>query len=173
MRKPTALCFCLCLCLLLLPSLVAGSAHEEEPPRITANGDGTFTDNETGRVWLRDAACFRSLDWSEAVDAVAELESGQCGLADGSRPGDWRLPSAAELASLADAAGYPHHNHAAASQESPEGGPFAGGQRGYYWSTTSVAFSARYACWVRLPGGEVGNGYKQYRTRVWPVRAGP
>ncbi|MCH7666905.1 MAG: DUF1566 domain-containing protein [Acidobacteria bacterium] len=70
-------------------------------------GNGTVTDNRTGLVWLQNANCYGLLDWHEAVEIVANLSdvpasSGaalglhDCGLSDGSSPGEWRLPSQAE-----------------------------------------------------------------------------
>jgi hypothetical protein len=70
-------------------------------PRMRDNRDGTLTDTVTGLVWLRQASCL-SGDWNSAVAAVRTLASGQCGLADGSSPGAWRMPDRKEMASLAD-----------------------------------------------------------------------
>lgn len=147
---------------------VAGLAAAGE--RLVDNGDGTFEDRETGLVWLRNADCLGSKSWAEAVAVAAALESGDCGLRDGSQAGDWRLPSANELAGLAAAAGAPEPSHEAASLPAPRGGVLAGVQRGFYWTLTSLPFSVRYACYVRLPDGTVGNGYKEYGISVWPVR---
>jgi len=69
------------------------------PPadRFVDNGDGTVTDTNTGLVWLKDAYCFGLPgpydNWNDAMALVAGLSDGQCGLADGSSPGDWRLPT--------------------------------------------------------------------------------
>ena len=67
-------------------------------------GNGTVTDTHTGLIWLQDAGCLGSLPWAEANQAAAALEDGQCGLTDGSKPGDWRLPSNAEWMAMVDAA---------------------------------------------------------------------
>ena len=72
-------------------------------PRMLSNGDGTLTDTVTGLVWLKRADCL-SGTWSSAVAAVRALASGQCGLADGSSAGAWRMPNRKEMASLADRA---------------------------------------------------------------------
>ena len=72
-------------------------------PRMLSNGDGTLTDTVTGLVWLKKADCFRGT-WSSALAAVRALSSGQCGLADGSNAGAWRMPNRKEMASLADRA---------------------------------------------------------------------
>lgn len=77
-------------------------------PRFVDNGDGTMTDNLTGLVWLREIHCpelggeATRYPWGEILSAVAVLAEGQCGLADGSVAGDWRLPNIVELESLYD-----------------------------------------------------------------------
>jgi hypothetical protein len=62
-------------------------------PRLTDNGNGTVTDNLTGLTWLKNANCFGPSSWFDAVAFCKALKNGQCGLADGSNPGDWRLPN--------------------------------------------------------------------------------
>ena len=59
-------------------------------------GNGTVTDNRTGLVWLKSAACFAQTDPVTARAAVAGLSdlpgvAQDCGLEDGSSPGEWRL----------------------------------------------------------------------------------
>jgi hypothetical protein len=84
--------------------------HNPDPPcfdnanRYVNCGNGTVTDTHTGLIWLQDAGCLGSLPWAEANQAAAALESGQCGLTDGSKSGDWRLPSNAEWQAMVDAA---------------------------------------------------------------------
>lgn len=72
-------------------------------PRFIDKGDGTVADTVTGLVWLKQANCIH-LQWSDAIAAVGVLASGQCGLADGSAAGQWRMPNRAELLSLVDRA---------------------------------------------------------------------
>lgn len=79
----------------------------EPPPRFVDNGDGTVRDTNTGLIWLKDADCLELTDgerhnyteWPEAKMAVAALASGTCGLRDGSKAGDWRLPKIEEFCS--------------------------------------------------------------------------
>ena len=71
-------------------------------PRFQDNGDGTLTDKATGLIWLRNANCFGTRTWNQALSDCNGLSSGQCGLTDGSSPGDWRLPSIRELRSVFD-----------------------------------------------------------------------
>lgn len=70
-------------------------------PRWVDKNDGTVADTVTGLVWLKRADCIHET-WEEAVAAVKELSSGQCGLTDGSKPGNWRMPSRNEVESLSD-----------------------------------------------------------------------
>ena len=78
--------------------------------RFVDCGNGTVTDNQSGLVWLANADCIGSLDWYEAMAAVASLadleadgaclglttKECDCGLSDGSSPGEWRLPTVTE-----------------------------------------------------------------------------
>lgn len=69
-------------------------------------GNGTVTDSRSGLVWLKDADCLGAdVDWRTAMGFVAGLADqpegsiaadDDCGLSDGSSPGDWRLPSRLE-----------------------------------------------------------------------------
>ena len=59
-------------------------------------GNGTVTDTLTGLIWLQDAACLGSGTYASANDLAAALGDGQCGLTDGSQPGDWQLPSSTQ-----------------------------------------------------------------------------
>jgi hypothetical protein len=70
-------------------------------PRMIDNGNGTVTDSLTGLVWLKKADCINQA-WTGAIAAVNSLADGQCGLADGSTPGSWRMPNRKEMQSLAD-----------------------------------------------------------------------
>ena len=65
------------------------------------NGNGTLTDTLTGLVWMKAADCIND-SWANAVARVQALSSGQCGLSDGSKPGQWRMPNRNEMQSLED-----------------------------------------------------------------------
>ncbi len=125
--------------------------------RMIDNGDGTVTDALTGLIWLKQADCI-SGTWNSAMATVNSLASGQCGLKDGSKPGDWHMPNRKEMQSLQDRA---QNNHALYFDES-----FPSATRGlptqdaafnnlvelqYYWtSTTDAADTAEawsvYSC---------------------------
>ncbi|SNB46050.1 DUF1566 domain-containing protein [Geobacter sp. DSM 9736] len=68
--------------------------------RFTDNGDGTLTDNQTDLVWLQDLNCLTGASWQQALDRGKTLADAECGLGDGSRAGQWRLPNRRELLSL-------------------------------------------------------------------------
>ena len=163
-------------CLLLCAALAAAQAP---PPRFTANGDGTVTDHRSGLVWLRDASCAElpktdsagRAYGSTAVAAAAELADGICGLEDGSRAGDWRLPDRAELESVLDLAfSAPALSNSAGTARWSPGDPFAGVETTYYWSSTSLATDATYVWCVDLFEGVVFYAYEVNYYYVWPVR---
>ncbi len=68
--------------------------------RFVDNNDGTVLDSLTGLIWLKNANCFSMQNWSNALDLVNNLQDGQCGLTDGSKAGDWRLPNVNEYESI-------------------------------------------------------------------------
>ena len=68
---------------------------------FTRYDDGTCGDQSTGLYWLANVECFGVKDdLGEAIAACNSLSDGICGLTDGSRPGDWRLPTKTELDNL-------------------------------------------------------------------------
>lgn len=56
-------------------------------------GNGTVTDSVTGLIWLKQVDCLPDATYVDANVAAAGLKDGDCGLTDGSSPGDWRLPT--------------------------------------------------------------------------------
>ncbi len=136
-----------------------GVALKAEPPcfsntRITDCGNGTLTDSVTGLVWLSNPDCLGALPWKEANDAAASLMDGDCGLADGSSIGDWRLPSAEEWVWSAAFFG------------------FGGDAAQIYWSAvTDYSFHNQALAAQNDPLGLISN-YKTTSHLVWPVRGG-
>ncbi|OAD22323.1 protein containing DUF1566 [Candidatus Thiomargarita nelsonii] len=142
--------------------------------RYTDNGDGTVTDNQTGLIWLKKANCSgRSMTWKEAMQWAAELAHGQCGLSDGSKAGDWRLPTKEEWEAMVDNRyKKPALCNAAGTGQWKEGDAFSGVQTGSYWPSTTHAGLTSIACLVYLNFGNVNNVIKAFSRYVWPVRGG-
>jgi len=143
-------------------------------PRFVDNSDGTVADMLTGLVWLKNANCFGPRSWMNALADAIGLANGACGLTDGSVAGDWRLPSVNELQSLVDHEYYgPALSNAAGTGRWTEGDAFSGVHLpGYYWSSSSFAYSPQSAYYVLLYSGYVSAYLKTDSYYVWPVRAG-
>lgn len=214
MRKPVTNLIPIVLVLLaLLPlaackrELVAAQSADEEggeatekpaevQGRFVDNGDGTVRDTNTGLIWLKDANCAElkdtdsegQADWETAKAATKALASGNCGLSDGSKAGDWRLPEILEFCSAwegrqticpAEAAptslidrslsGAPYLPNAAGTGLWSEGDAFVGVQSFTYWSATEDGAGSAWGASLLGGGvGRVGTG----RCHVWPVRSG-
>ena len=136
--------------------------------RFTDNQDGTVTDHLTGLVWLQDAGFTPPADWNGALAAVQQLASGQAGLADGSRAGDWRLPNLNELESLIDVS--------RSGPALPAGAPFTGVAQGNYWTSTPYyggKGGSSQAWAIRMSDGRWINGDQSRMTAangVWAVK---
>lgn len=130
--------------------------------RFTDTGNGTVVDNLTGLIWLKNANCFGLQTWANALSAANTLNSGECGLTDGSAEGAWRLPNVREMQSLID---YGRSNPAL-----PSGHPFSGVQSGYHWTSTSNAGVTSVAWHVDLNFGNMNASFKTITYYVWPVR---
>lgn len=146
--------------------------------RFVACGNGTVTDTFTGLIYLADANCFGEQDWPTANTSAAELEHGDCGLTDGSRRGDWRLPTNDEWEQLVDpnCATPPKiagNGLTIGSCYSDE--PWASSvQPDRYWSSRTYADSVRTygnAWLASLALGSVGHSGKSNLRFVWPVRS--
>ena len=151
--------------------------------RFIDNHNGTIRDMETGLVWLKDANCGSLLDpdgeanWYEAVEAVAALADGTCGLTDGSAPGDWRLPHPVEyLNFLSDDYVSPALVNTVGDDVWEEGDAFYGVQSSTYWSGRTWAGGSDTTglnAWVvSMEDKTFGFADKDVNHySVWPVRA--
>ena len=133
-------------------------------PRFTDNGDGTVLDTLTGLIWLKNADCFSTRTWDQALSDCNGLASGSCGLTDGSGAGDWRLPNYRELFSLVD----PENG----SPSLPSGHPFSNVRLNYYWSSTTYILDTPFAWIVNMNVGSASSSLKTNYGFVWPVRGG-
>jgi len=140
-------------------------------PRFRDNGDGTVTDRLTGLIWLKNANCFGTMVWDDALAVCNDLADGQCGLTDSSEPGAWRLPNKNELESLIHVGYYgPALPNTEGTGQWTEGDPFTGVQSDVYWSSTTSAYGPGNAWYVDLDGGYADDFNKTYYGYVWPVR---
>lgn len=111
--------------------------------RFTDNRNGTVTDKLTSLVWFKNANCLDEtivganmmkqlglMHWTDAIDWTDALASGFCGLTDGSRPGDWRVPNRNELSSLID--------RSQANPALPAGHPFSNVKLDGYWTSSNL-----------------------------------
>lgn len=140
--------------------------------RFIDQGDGTVLDRKMGLIWLKDANCFGRMDWDDAMDAAASLADGQCGLTDGSAPGDWRLPVIQEWEAFVDQDyTYPALCNVYGDQQWSEGDAFNNVQSYHYWSSTPGANPAyHYKMHMGLGFTMVEN--VSPLPFVWPVRGG-
>jgi len=131
-------------------------------PRFTDNLDGTVTDNLTGLIWLKNADCFGPRFWQQAIDICRGLETGSCGLTDGSSTLDWRLPNKRELFSLTSDGYY--------GPAVPSPRPFTNIFQNNYWSSTTFIYVPDRAWYVFIFNGSIGFESKTIGNYVWCVR---
>ncbi|MEO5362192.1 MAG: protein kinase [Magnetococcus sp. DMHC-8] len=142
------------------PGPAGGEAAEpqglSQNDRFEDNNDGTVIDYKHKLIALKNVKCFGRKSWSEALAAARELASGACNLADGSRSGDWRLPTKDELPILT---------------EWKESGMFPGVPPfDDYWSRDVNPENTAQAWFVGIDSGLVGQAAKGTENRFWPVR---
>ncbi|MEW5736398.1 MAG: DUF1566 domain-containing protein [Thermodesulfobacteriota bacterium] len=135
--------------------LRTGKAWPE--PRFSVSGEIAL-DLLTGLSWPIDAnpAEF-PLSFDEALGFIATLNN-EAFLSFS----DWRIPSRAELFSLA--------SHAQTNPCLPSGHPFANVFNGYCWTSSTLARLPDQAFTVHLGGARVFPAMKQASCLVWPVR---
>jgi hypothetical protein len=138
--------------------------------RFVDNKDGTFTDNLTGLIWLKNANCSGMMSWENAILVAKSLKEGNCGanpalaLADRSSAGDWRLPTMDELCTLID---FSRRDPAL-----PDGHFIFNIPSGYHWSVTTLGSYSELAWIVYIESGTTC--YENIKNRagyVLPVRS--
>ena len=140
-------------------------------------GNGTVTDTVTGLIWLRQADCFGQADWATANRTAAGLKDGDCGLTDGSSPGDWRLPTNKEWETTMAQAKSMNCSYPTLTDDAGtaciKGGQssFTGLESDYYWSNIQVEGGDRVYV-GDLDHGNILNVEPPNPQRVWPVRGG-
>jgi hypothetical protein len=142
-------------------------------PRFNDRGNGTVVDNLTGLTWLKNANCFGTRTWNNALSDCHGLSDGFCGLSDDSSAFDWRLPNRFELESLLTLKySDPVVPNTAGTGKWSEGNPFNSVISSNYWSSTTDAYNSGGAWVVGMDFGDVIYGFKGNDNFVWPVRGG-
>jgi len=156
--------------------LVSSTVHAADT-RFVDMQNGTMYDTDSNLFWLKDANCFGTQSWGNAMAKSNSLTSGQCGLSDGTKVGDWHLPTAFELYKLVDA-GYRHYIL------NSVGFLNVNGDTGYWSSSTFTNYYGwSYAHTVMMDNGRRLSAYRGNQTAsinnpdigylyVWPVRYG-
>ena len=127
--------------------------------RFTDNGDGTITDNEQKVVWVKDPQALGGVFSKTMMYAEAEKACKELSLAGKT---DWRVPTVQELRSIVD---YNRYDPAW------DINVFAGKHDNWYWTSTPCAWDKDAAWCVTSRYGGVGDGIKNSRTYVRPVRS--
>ncbi len=153
-------------------------AGESSGRRYCDNGDGTVFDRRTGLLWLRDASCVDlgpTHDglgtFDEAQAAAASLHSGRCGLSDGSKAGDWRLPNLSEWkAMLNPLYKNPAIANGAGTAKWRPGDVFFNVRSRAYWSSVADSEVPTHAWGAGLFTGVIASSRKRDEAYIWPVR---
>lgn len=151
-------------------------------PRFTQPDDGTVIDNMTGLVWLESFNCNGVKSWDAALAWAASLYdgsttsgglNGDCGLADGSLPGVWRLPTVAEFLSIAYMETSPAIPNTEGTGGWSETDPFTDLVLGDAWWWTSTSCQTAYQnAWLGFPRSQAVINFAKATSApyVWPVR---
>jgi hypothetical protein len=162
---------------LLVGSLLAvqaGATEAQAPRRYLDRGDGTVEDTRSGLAWLAEAGCWDPLPWQQAKDEVGALQDGRCGLADGSRPGDWRLPTEEEWEAMVECScgGITLTDDRGTGCHTSGSSALRGVQAGDYWSSTPSPRHAGRARVMSLHDGLSRDRDAESPRHAWPVRRG-
>lgn len=170
---------------------------DDSGDRYVDCGNGTVTDNDTGLVWLANADCFGTQDWHEAMEIVAGLadlpdaevcgvltaDECDCGLSDGSSPGEWRLATIGEWKAMVQHADDVLGCDPTISNDQGDACwdqtcvdaddcSFYGVVSSFFWASSTVAHDPLKAWEVSLGHGGVAGTGKAAALCVWPVRGG-
>jgi hypothetical protein len=146
------------------------TATVEAVGRFIDNGDGTVTDTITDLIWLKDANCFGTATPYRAGINAEELNSGECGLTDGSVEGDWRLSSKEELQGIGTDPQTTWESATPTVQWTMPDIPFDNVQPRFYWSSTRVSDTGQMGWFVSMGTGNSVKYYVNYYYFQWPVR---
>jgi len=141
-------------------------------------GNGTVHDTVTNLIWLKNVVCFVPLMYAQANNVVAGIGNGDCGLTDGSYPGDWRLPTKEEWETTVERAvalscTEPGLTNTSGTVCYGSGSKiFTGVSFLGYWSSTASAIHPDKAWSVLMKSGTVAVLSKSEYFYAWPVRSG-
>lgn len=154
-------------------------------PRFISHGDGTVTDNLTGLMWLQNPNRASVLElgssqsnglmpWQEALEFIADLNSGVHDAGTTVIYSDWRLPNRVEALSLID-----YSNTWIEGRRWRDGLPFLGTFEGEYWTSTSLPGQDDSKAWVvdyaenNWQDDKLAYPLEKFFSRaIWPVRNG-
>ena len=144
-------------------ALTTNDFQSDYKSRFSDNSDGTITDMRTGLMWLKDAGCFRHLDWLSVHTAVESFneapKDAQCRNYQ-AEYSDWFVPNSHELWSLIDQSfDYPALD-----------GAFFSRLKDDYWSSTTAAASPQKAFAVNMNLGSLLALTKTSLLNVIPAR---
>ncbi len=147
---------------------------EDNILRFTYMYDGTIRDNKTGLIWLRAANEFGYMNWNAAMETAAILSDGEHGLTDGSKDGDWRLPTKEEWEGFLDNSYYkPALCNEKGDGQWHEGHAFTGvitHDESWYWSSTSESGEGLFIWTANMPDAQIFPVENALEAYVWPVR---
>ena len=109
---------------------------------------------------------------------ASRLKDGDCGLSDGSKAGDWRLPTRDEwltttAKALALRCGGPRLSDKSGSRCHRDDPVFPGAAAGQeYWSSSTLDGFGTTAWYMELTFGDTNSDLKSSTKRAWPVRGG-
>lgn len=136
------------------------TTEEVTKERFFDQNDGTVLDNNTGLVWLKEPIDIEAMNWEEATAFVATLseDNGGLNLTDGSKAGDWRMPTNEEWQTM---------NGWEVEMGS---GLFKVQNEGRYWSsTTPVNEYGAYHLNIFSIGKADFDG-RNRKLNIWPVK---